>query len=180
MKVRRVVVSNGADGKGGVQSDGEAPRAVDYHSAPGFASALLWSTLASPAVGASVPAADATPEVKFVPGPGETRLMMVSFPPDSVMMRADFDPAAFGAEFAQNAPGLAERFEMDHPGMHTTDSIDYDVVLEGEITLELDDGKEVLLRRHDVCVQHGTRHAWRNRTDKPATMLFVLVGATRR
>jgi mannose-6-phosphate isomerase-like protein (cupin superfamily) len=118
--------------------------------------------------------------VKFVPGPGETRLMFVTFPPDAVMMRADFDPAAFGAEFAQNAPGLAERFEMDSPGMHTTDSIDYDVVLEGEIVLELDGGKEVLLKAHDVCVQHGTRHAWRNRSDKPATMLFVLVGASRR
>jgi len=95
-------------------------------------------------------------------------------------MRADFDPAAFGAEFAQNAPGLAERFEMENPGMHTTDSIDYDVVLEGEIVLELDDGKEVTLRPHDVVVQNGTRHAWRNRSDKPAKMLFVLVGASRR
>jgi hypothetical protein len=106
--------------------------------------------------------------------------MMVTFPPDSVMMRSDFDPSAFGAEFAQNAPGLAERFEMDNPGMHTTDSIDYDVVLDGVITLELDDGKEVVLGRHEVCIQHGTRHAWRNKTDQPATMLFVLLGAQRR
>lgn len=180
MKIRRVVVSNGADGKSKVQSDGLAPRAADYKSVPGFASALLWSTPAAPAVGAPVAAADATPEVTFVPGPGETRLMMVTFPPDAVMMRSDFDPAAFGAEFGQNAPGLAERFEMDSPGMHTTDSIDYDVVLDGEITLELDGGKEVVLKRNDVCVQHGTRHAWRNKTDKPATMLFVLIGAARK
>jgi len=180
MKVRRVVVSNGADGKGKVMSDSPAPRAHQYRSVAGFASALLWSTTASPTVGASVPAADGTPEVTYVPGPGETRLMMVTFPPDSVMMRSDFDPAAFGAEFAQNAPGLAERFEMDAPGMHTTDSIDYDVVLDGEITLELDDGKELVLARHDVCVQHGTRHAWRNKTERPATMLFVLLGAQRR
>lgn len=48
MKVRRVVVSNGADGKGAVQSDGAAPRAVEYASVPGFASALLWSTSARP------------------------------------------------------------------------------------------------------------------------------------
>ena len=180
MKVRRVVVCNGADGKSQVQSDGAAPRTAEYRSVPGFASALLWSTPAAPAVGATVPAVDATPETNFVPGAGETRLMTVTFPPDSVMMRSEFDPAAFGAEFGQNAPGLAERFEMDAPGMHSTDSIDYDVVLDGEITLELDGGKEVVLRRHDVCVQHGTRHAWRNKTDKPATMLFVLVGASRR
>lgn len=180
MKIRRVLVSNDTNGKSILQSDGCAPRAVEYSSVSGFATALLWSTPARPAVGASVMATDTSPEVRFVPGPGETRLMMVTFAPDSVTMRADFDPAAFGAEFAQNAPGLAELFEMDNPGMHTTDSIDYDVVLDGEITLELDDGKEVVLKRHDVCVQHGTRHAWRNKTDKPATMLFVLVGADRR
>ncbi len=180
MKIRRVVASNGANGKSVVQSDEFAPCAVEYRSVPGFSTALLWSTSEVPEVGAAVVATDTSLSVKFVPSPGETRLMMVTFPPDAVMMRADFDPAAFGAEFGHNAPGLAERFELDNPGMHATDSIDYDVVLDGEITLELDDGKEVVLRRHDVCVQHGTRHAWRNRTDKPATMLFVLVGATHR
>jgi hypothetical protein len=45
--------------------------------------------------------------------------------------------------------------------------------------LELDDGKETLVRRHDIVIQQGTRHAWRNRSDKPATMVFVLVGANR-
>ncbi|RYF63003.1 MAG: cupin domain-containing protein, partial [Comamonadaceae bacterium] len=64
-------------------------------------------------------------------------------------------------------------------GMHTTDSIDYDIVLEGEITLELDDGQQVQLRKHEVAVQHGNRHAWRNLSDQPATMLFVLLGAAR-
>lgn len=62
--------------------------------------------------------------------------------------------------------------------MHVTDSVDYDVVLEGEIVLELDDGQTVELTKHDV-VQHGTRHPWRNTNDQPATMLFVLVGANR-
>ncbi|WP_242448776.1 MULTISPECIES: cupin domain-containing protein [Burkholderia cepacia complex] len=106
-------------------------------------------------------------------------LMIVSLPPDSVMMRADFDALAFGAEFATRLPGLAETFEPNHPGMHTTNSVDYDIVLEGEITLELDDGQEVLLRKHDVVVQNGNRHAWRNRSEQPATMMFVLMGAKR-
>lgn len=69
---------------------------------------------------------------------------------------------------------------MDNPGMHTSDSIDYDVVMEGEIHLELDDGESKKLSRGDVVVQNGTRHAWRNKSDKPATMLFVLVGAHRK
>jgi hypothetical protein len=179
MQVRRVVTGIGPEGRSGVVADAPAPRSVAYRTAPGFASALLWSTPAAPAVGPGAPR-DETLQVNFVPGPGETRLMMVTFPPDSVMMRPDFDGAAFGAEFAQNAPGLAERFEIDHPGLHTTDSVDYDVVLEGEIVLELDDGKEVTLRPHDVVVQHGNRHAWRNRSAAPAKMLFVLIGARRR
>ncbi|HSW08468.1 cupin domain-containing protein [Aquabacterium sp.] len=179
MQVRRVVTGIGPEGRSGVVSDAPAPRSAEFASVPGFASALIWSTPAGAAVGQGTPKDD-SPQVSFVPGPGETRLMMVKFPPDSVMMRPEFDGAAFGAEFARNAPGLAETFEMDHPGMHTTNSIDYDVVLDGEIVLELDDGREVILRQHDVVVQNGTRHAWRNRTDRPATMLFVLVGAGRR
>ena len=179
MKVRRVVAGIGPEGRSSVVSDGPAPRAAQYETVPGFASALIWSTPADAVVGRGTPKDD-SPHASFVPGPGETRLMFVTFPPDAVMMRSDFDPAAFGAEFARNAPGLAERFEIEHPGMHTTDSIDYDVVLEGEIVLEFDDGQEVALHPHDVVVQHGTRHAWRNRSDKPAKMLFVLTGAQRR
>jgi hypothetical protein len=180
MKVRRVVAGTDKNGRAAVLSDGTAPRSAEYRTVPGFASSLIWCTAAAPAVGKTGAVVDASTEAGLVPAPGETRLIMVTFPPDSVMMRADFDPAAFGAEFAKNAPGLAETFEMDHPGMHTTNSIDYDVVLDGEITLELDDGVEVLLKRHDVSVQHGNRHAWRNKGEHPATMLFVLIGAARR
>ncbi|HUG21902.1 cupin domain-containing protein [Piscinibacter sp.] len=178
MKVRRVVTGIGPEGRCGVVSDAPAPRSAEFTTVAGFASALIWSTPKDATVGKGAPQDD-SPLVSFVPGAGETRLMMVTFPPDSVMMRPDFDGAAFGAEFARNVPGLAETFEVDHPGMHTTDSIDYDVVLDGEIVLELDDGNEVTLRRNDVVVQCGTRHAWRNKTDKPATMLFVLIGAHR-
>lgn len=178
MKVRRVVAGVAADGRSRVFEDALAPRAVEFESAPGFAATLLWASGAAELVARGAPH-DRTGSATFVPGQGETLLMFVTFPPDSVMMRADFDGAAFGAEFAQKVPGLAETFEADHPGMHTTDSIDYDVVLDGEITLELDDGAQVALRRHDVAVQHGNRHAWRNLGDKPATMLFVLIGMRR-
>jgi hypothetical protein len=179
MNIRRVVAGTGAGGKSQLFSDAAAPRGVELKSLPGFAAALLWSTRADDTVGRGEPA-DRSTQVGFAPAEGETRLMIVTFPPDTVMMRADFDAAAFGAEFAQKVPGLAESFEPEHPGMHATDSIDYDVVLDGEITLELDDGAQVLLRRHDVAVQHGNRHAWRNLGDRPATMLFVLVGARRK
>ena len=106
--------------------------------------------------------------------------MFVTFPPDSVMMSPSFDSAAAGAEFMEHMPELASKFEMDNPGMHTTDTVDYGIVLEGEVWLELDDGKQVHLRPHDVVVQNGTRHAWRNKSDKPVKMAFVLIGANRK
>jgi quercetin dioxygenase-like cupin family protein len=63
--------------------------------------------------------------------------------------------------------------------MHVTDTVDYCVLLEGELLMELDDGVTTVVRQHDVVVQNGTRHGWRNRSSQPATMLFVMFGATR-
>ena len=74
--------------------------------------------------------------------------------------------------------GAIEHFEPDNPGMHTTDSVDYAICLAGELVLRLDDGAERTVTPGTVVVQRGTRHAWRNRTSKPAMMAFVLLGAT--
>lgn len=103
----------------------------------------------------------------------------MQFPPDSVYANGDFDPSAAAAENLEVVPGIAEKFEPDAPGMHTTDSVDYGIVLEGEPVLELDDGQTKSLKPGDIVIQNGTRHAWRNPTDRPATMAFVLVGAER-
>jgi quercetin dioxygenase-like cupin family protein len=67
--------------------------------------------------------------------------------------------------------------EPDDPGMHTTDTVDFEVVLEGEVTLELDDGATVTLRAGDTVVQNGTRHRWSNRGDAPARLAVFIVGA---
>ncbi|HET7597649.1 MAG TPA: cupin domain-containing protein, partial [Burkholderiales bacterium] len=61
-----------------------------------------------------------------------------------------------------------------HPFMHRTETIDYAVVLEGEIVLLLDD-EDVPLKAGDVVIQRGTHHAWSNRSDKPCRMLYVLI-----
>ena len=52
--------------------------------------------------------------------------------------------------------------ELDHPGMHTTDTVDFDVNVSGEVYLELDDGDEVLLKAGDCVIQNGT--SWHNRS----------------
>jgi quercetin dioxygenase-like cupin family protein len=69
--------------------------------------------------------------------------------------------------------------EPDDPGMHTTDTIDLEVILRGEVILELDDGAERLLRAGDTVVQNGTRHRWRNPGPEPALMAVLMLGARR-
>jgi quercetin dioxygenase-like cupin family protein len=83
------------------------------------------------------------------------------------------------AEFEEKLPGLAQHLEVDHPGMHTTATIDFEVVLSGTVTLELDDGAKMSLGPGDTVVQNGTRHAWRNPFSEPCRMVVFLVGAER-
>lgn len=177
MKVRRIVTGRDARGQSVFVSDAVAPRSVTFKHVPGMAAALLWETPASPTLGAP---GDPSLSATWVPPVGAVSLGFVTFPPDSVMMSTSFDPAVARGEYLQMLPGLAETFEMDSPGMHTTDTIDYAVLLDGEMHLELDGGAMKKLAPRDVVIQNGTRHAWRNRSDKPATMLFVLIGAKRR
>jgi hypothetical protein len=178
MEIRRIVTGHDDQGKAVFVSDSVAPHAVVFKHVPGHAFAQVWAT----APGASLPATAGDPTLgggSLIPAPGGTSLMMVTFPPDAVMMNPDFDGAAAGAEMAPALPGLIECFESDSPGMHRTDSIDYGLVLSGEVWLELDDGAQRLLRQGDVAVQNGTRHAWRNKSGQPATLAFFFVGAAR-
>ena len=95
------------------------------------------------------------------------------------MAHPSFDPVAAGKEGLELTPGVADRMDPNDKGMHATDSIDYVVVLEGEVWAVLDDGREQLLRQHDVLVQNGSRHRWSNKSDKPVRLAGVLIGAQR-
>ena len=145
-----------------------------FHAIPGFNPVVLWSTPPSPKLR---PEAAPEPGQNVVPASGGTTLFIVTFPPDSVMMSSSFNPADAGEETMRRLPGLAESFEMDNPGMHRTSTVDYDIVLEGEIWVEFDGSKEVHLKAGDVLVQHGSRHAWRNKGQHDAKLAFVLIGA---
>lgn len=178
MKVRRIVTGHDSSGRAIFASDETAPRSVQFEHVPGLGAALLWQTAMAPSVGGT--SVDPTPRVaSWLPEGGGTSAMVLVFPPDSIAQNPNFDPRAAGAEYAEKLPGLAEKFEADAPGMHRTDTLDYAILLDGEICLELDDGAFRTLNRYDVVVQNGTRHAWRNRGSKPATMLFVMVSAAR-
>lgn len=178
MQLRRVVTGHDGNGKAVIVADGPPPRSHDYIHHPGFLESLVWSGDGTPA--APPDSADPTAAVaSYVPPPGGTRFLTVTFPPDSVVMSDGFDGAAAGAEHGQYSPGIADCMEPDSPGMHTTPTMDYVIVLDGEVWLEVDNGQEVRLGPTDVVIQNGTRHAWRNKSDKPATIAAVLVGAAR-
>jgi mannose-6-phosphate isomerase-like protein (cupin superfamily) len=104
----------------------------------------------------------------------------VTFPPGSAFADPSSDPDAAQEEALVRLRGLADHFEKEDPGMHKTNTVDYAVVYDGEMWLELDDGETLPLNRGDVVVQNGTRHAWRNKGTKPVTMLFFLNGARAR
>ncbi len=173
MTVRRVVTGKDTNGKSIVVHDGQPPWSKTFEHTPGFASSFVWSTATNTKGDATDPTEIAT---SIVPGPGGSSFLLVTFPPDSVMTDPAFNPEAAGREHAEESPGLVDCFEPDSPGMHTTPTVDYGIVLDGEIWLELDDGELIHLRKHDVIVQNGTRHAWRNPSSSATKMAFVLLG----
>jgi mannose-6-phosphate isomerase-like protein (cupin superfamily) len=107
------------------------------------------------------------------PGTNQSMFRVVDFKPRDA---ADAPPEELAALFSQ-LPGIASHMEQDDPGMHTTDSVDYGVIISGNIKLELDDGEQVELTAGDVFVQNGTRHAWR--VEEHCRMAVVLVGTDR-
>ena len=94
----------------------------------------------------------------------------MTFPPGSVFADPSFHGDAALSEALSRLRGLADHFEKDDPAMHKTNTVDYAVVYECEIWLELDDTNIIRLKRGDVVVQNGTRHAWRNKGTTPVTM----------
>ena len=171
--MRRVVTGHDENGKSVVVSDGPIPRSREFTSLPGWVSARPWAT--EPGAPISRTGDDPTPKVaSHMPAVGGTRFIVLTMPPDTAFSDPTFDPVAFGQEQLADSPGIAELIGPD--GMHTTPTVDYGIVLQGEIVLELDDGRLTTLSAGDIVIQNGTRHGWHNRSDKPVTMAFVLIG----
>jgi mannose-6-phosphate isomerase-like protein (cupin superfamily) len=153
------------------------PRVVRFERRKDLVFWEMYATDAVPAVTGHEP--DPVLNMRsFVPGPEGSRFRLVQFPPRPP--EGSQPPAGwwqrFLEEYREKVPGLAEHFEEDVPGMHTTATIDYGVVVRGEIILELDDGKTAHLRQGDCVVQNGTRHRWRNPLPEPCLMAFIMVG----
>jgi mannose-6-phosphate isomerase-like protein (cupin superfamily) len=168
---RRVVTGHDAKGRSVILMDGESPHGFFLEKAGGLQLTELWETRSSPVDNSGAKDA-AEHERRIEPVNGGTVFRIIEYPPDSVRLKT-IDPEAHFAGMGARAADAATR---RHPGMHRTDTVDYCIVLSGEIHAVLDEG-EVLLRAGDCLVQRGTNHAWSNRTDRPCVIAFVLVAA---
>lgn len=162
--MKLVITGHDDDGKS-VFSHAGAP----YRSLVGRTQEL-WSTQGAISV-PDATAVDAPADVEYFPIDGQSSFKLVTIPPES-QRGAEFDVSTM-------SPSTARYMEADNPGMHTTDTIDYVVVLSGEVDLELDDGRKERLGAGDCVVQRGTRHAWRVIGEQPLVLAAVLIGAER-
>jgi len=165
---RRVVTGHDAAGKAVVLFDGPAPN-VNLRAATRLASTLLWVTDESPADN-SGGADRAEREIGVAPPPRGSIFRVVDFPPAADA--GAVDNAAMLREMGIDASQGGSR----HATTHRTRSVDYAVVISGEIDMLLDDS-EVHLEAGDVLVQRGTRHAWVNRGKGSCRVAFVLIDA---
>lgn len=172
--IRRVVTGHDAAGRAVVTSDGPLQTVVEIAAIPGTVFHEVWSTSESPA--AVDNGSDPTVGALMLPPPKHgTRMRFVDIPPDTPEFLAH-GAAKMHDAFSQvgDAEASTVKANSPHPLMHRTESIDYGVVIEGEMTLVLDDG-EVALKPGSVVIQRGTNHAWANRSGLPCRMLFVLI-----
>jgi mannose-6-phosphate isomerase-like protein (cupin superfamily) len=168
--VRRIVTGHDTNGAAIVVMDGTLQTQV---RSAGVGSVALWITDETPAdISGSKDRADRT--IGVPPPPHGSVLRVVDFPPVSGDIKVD--NAAFTAEMGLGKQERSGGKHVNHPFMHRTKSVDYAIVLEGEIDMLLDDS-EVHLKAGDILVQQGTNHAWVNNSGKMCRIAFVLIDA---
>lgn len=170
--IRRVVTGHDAQGRSIIAGDGPSPNTIAVLESPAFGMTDLWVTHDAPAdnTGTTDPAAR---KIVLEPPPRGTIFRVVEFPPDA-QLAGKFDRVE-----AFEAIGARDALDPDasrHPGMHRTHSVDYAIVLSGEIWAVMD-VSETLLRAGDCLVQRGTNHAWSNRSHASCLVAFILVDA---
>ncbi|MRW89778.1 cupin domain-containing protein [Duganella sp. FT80W] len=172
--VRRIVTGHDSDGKAVIIEAGPLPTVVPIEKIPGTVFHEIWSTDATPARVGNTPDPTLAPLMLPPPKLG-TRIRIVDIPPDSEeFLRHGADNMKDAFSQIGDAAASTVKQNSPHPLMHRTESIDYGIVLDGEMTLVLDDSEQ-LLHVGDIVIQRGTNHAWANRSGRMCRMLFVLV-----
>jgi len=173
--VRRIVTGHNTEGKAIILSDAAPGRTYMIGGPNGAKFHEVWNTRQSPALIDSISVESEETSLALAPPQGGTRIRVIDFPPEGEEIRnLSKDEAgqhfkAMGGEDASKAGHNAP-----HPLMHRTATIDYGIVLEGEMTLIVDKG-EVTIKAGDIIIQRGTNHAWANRSGKNCRMAFILI-----
>jgi Cupin domain len=171
---RRVVTGHDAVGRSKFIIDAPSPHVFSRTKGSAIVHEL-WETTSTPADNRG--GGDAIQRGHRLPPPQNgSVLRIIEYPPDSERLSA----IAREQHLPDDGSGRAaasDRNNPRHAGFHKTATIDYAIVLEGEIYAMMDNG-EVLLKAGDVLVQRGTNHAWSNRTEQNAVVAFVLIDAT--
>jgi hypothetical protein len=173
--LRRIVTGVNASGKSVIIEDGPPPAVRKTVGRPGYQSRKIWATYSSPAL---IDEPDRSTEfLGLMPPVQGTSITYVDFPPES----RDPESKARAAKEVLSRPaepGLRWRPDGVHPGLHQTDTIDYAIVVSGEIYAVMEDG-ETLMKEGDVLIQRGTFHSWDNRSDRTCRLIFVMLGGKR-
>lgn len=174
--MRRVVTGHTTDGKATIVSDTQ----VDAITSPvlsGWEYYHIWWADEAPTFPDD---GSLHPYSTYFPPVGGFRFVTFTMPPESVEREENIDFEAILEALDEMSPGVVQYMEKENPGMHTTDTIDFEYIISGEVWLELDDGKEVHLRAGDTVIQNGTRHAWHNKGSEPCRMVVCMIGAHRK
>lgn len=174
--LRRIVTGTGADGRSRIVEDGPPPVISTIAARPGLRNANIWATSAAP-----VPVDEpdgAAAHRGLYPPPHGTVIRIMDIPPEP---REDGALQAWHRATAETLFPDRERRPADkskHPGMHVTDTVDYAIILFGEMYAVMEEG-ETLMKAGDVLVQRGTNHAWSNRSGEICRVAFILVDGRR-
>jgi hypothetical protein len=174
--IRRIVTGTGPDGRSRIVEDGPPLVVAIATERPGLRNANIWATNATPV---PVDEPDRIAEHKTLhPPPGGTVIRIMDIPPEPR------EPATLHAAVSGSRESLFPDFarhkvdKSRHPGMHITDTVDYAIILFGEMYAVMEEG-ETLMKAGDVLVQRGTSHAWSNRSGENCRVAFILVDGRR-
>lgn len=171
MTRRRVVTGHNDLGESVILFDDHAQNVTHIPSWEGLYVTELWVTLESPVDNIGADDASLRP-MRHDPDPHGSIFRLVEIPPEST---TKFNAAGIFQELGSTNKPSSEDSNR-HPTMHKTDSIDYLVVLSGEMYMEMEDG-QTLLSQGDCIIQRGTNHAWVNKSEKPCLIAAVLIDA---
>lgn len=173
--IHRVITGHDADGKAIFTSNGPLSTIRELESIPGMIFHEVWEMSGTPPV--IDDGADPTPGPLAHQAPNNgNRIRFVDFPPDeSYLAEAEARMKGLFNE-VNDVAAFTGKGDSPHPMMHRAEAIDYCIVIEGEMTLVLDDS-EVLLKPGSVVVQRGANHAWANRSGRMCRMLYIQINA---